>query len=129
LYAGLVVGVVDEAAANRQLVIHAALMALWQRPARTPVIPHSDRGCQFTSEAYQRFLAAHQVIYSMSAVGSCADHAAAESFFGVLKENGCIGHTTGQELKPERISLTPSSAGTILGSDGNWNGSNRWRNS
>ncbi len=52
---------------------------------RTPVILHSDRGCQFTSEEYQRFLAAHQVISSMSAVGSCADNAAAESFFGVLK--------------------------------------------
>jgi putative transposase len=58
---------------------------VWQRPDRTPVILHSDRGCQFTSEEYQRFLEAHQVIGSMSAVGSCADNAAAESFFGVLK--------------------------------------------
>jgi len=70
---------------DRQLVVQAVLMALWQRPARTPVILHSDRGCQFTSEEYQRFLEAHQVICSMSAVGSCADNAAAESFFGVLK--------------------------------------------
>jgi putative transposase len=37
------------------------------------------------SEEYQRFLTAHHVICSMSAVGSCADNAAAESFFGVLK--------------------------------------------
>ncbi len=70
---------------DRQLVVQAVLMALWQRPARTPVILHSDRGCQFTSQEYQRFLAAHQVISSMSAVGSCADNVAAESFFGVLK--------------------------------------------
>ena len=54
-------------------------------PTRSPVILHSDRGCQFTSEEYQQFLAAHQVICSMSAVGSCADNAAAESFFGRLK--------------------------------------------
>jgi len=60
-------------------------MALWQRPARTPIILHSDRGGQCTSEEYQRFLEAHQVIGSMSAVGSCADNAAAESFFGVFK--------------------------------------------
>ena len=46
---------------------------------------HSDRGCQFTSEEYQQFLAAHQVICSMSAVSSCADNAAAESFCGRLK--------------------------------------------
>ncbi|SEL53133.1 putative transposase [Nitrosovibrio tenuis] len=43
------------------------------------------RGCQFTSGEYQYFLKGHNLICSMSAVGSCADHAAAESFFGVLK--------------------------------------------
>jgi putative transposase len=70
---------------DRQFVVQAVLLALWQRLVRTPVILHSDRGCQFTSEEYQRFLAAHQVTCSMSAVGSCADNTAAESFFGVLK--------------------------------------------
>ena len=85
LYSGLVVGWSMSPHQDRQLVVQAVLMALWQRPARTPVILHSDRGCQFTSEEYQRFLEAHQVICSMSAVGSCADNAAAESFFGVLK--------------------------------------------
>src|SRR3989454_512439 len=85
LYSGLVVGWSMSPQQDRQLVVHAVLMALWQRPARTPVILHSDRGCQFTSEEYQRFLAAHHVTCSMSAVGSCADNAAAESFFGVLK--------------------------------------------
>jgi putative transposase len=85
LYSGLVVGWSMSPRQDRQLVVQAVLMALWQRPARTPVILHSDRGCQFTSEEYQRFLEAHQVIGSMSAVGSCADNAAAESFFGVLK--------------------------------------------
>jgi putative transposase len=70
---------------DRQMVIQTVLLALWQRPARTPVIRHSNRGCQFTSEEYQRFLEAHQVTCSMSAVGSCADNAAAESFFGVRK--------------------------------------------
>jgi putative transposase len=85
LYSGLVVGWSMSPRQDRQLVVQAVLMALWQRPTSTPVILHSDRGCQFTSEEYQRFLAAHQVTCSMSAVGSCADNAAAESFFGVLK--------------------------------------------
>jgi putative transposase len=85
LYSGLVVGWSMSPRQDRQLVVQAVLMALWQRPTRTPVILHSDRGCQFTSEEYQRFLEAHHVIGSMSAVGSCADNAAAESFFGVLK--------------------------------------------
>jgi putative transposase len=85
LYSGLVVGWSTSPRQDRQLVVHAVLMALWQRPARTPVILHSDRGCQFTSEEYQWFLEVHHVIGSMSAVGGCADNAAAESFFGVLK--------------------------------------------
>ncbi len=70
---------------DRQLVIQAVLMALWQRPARTPIIRHSNRGCQFTSEEYQRFLEAHQIIGSMRAVGSRADNTADESYFGVFK--------------------------------------------
>jgi putative transposase len=85
LYSGLVVGWSMSPRQDRQLVVQAVLMAGWQRPGRTPVILHSDRGCQFTSEEYQRFLAAHQITCSMSTVGNCADNAAAESFFGVLK--------------------------------------------
>lgn len=85
LYSGVVVGWSMSHIQDRQLVVQAVLMALWQREARTPVILHSDRGCQFTSDEYQRFLLGHNLICSMSAVGSCADNAAAESFFGVLK--------------------------------------------
>jgi putative transposase len=85
LYSGLVVGWSMSPRQDRQLVVQAVLRALWQRPAQTPVILHSDRGCQCTSEEYQRFLGAHHVTCSMSAVGSCADNAVAESFFGVLK--------------------------------------------
>jgi putative transposase len=70
---------------DRQLVIQAVLMALWQRQDRSPVILHSDRGTQFTSDEYQQFLKGHNVICSMSGVGSCADNAAVESFFGLLK--------------------------------------------
>ena len=60
-------------------------MALWQRTENVPVILHSDRGSQFTSDEYQRFLKGHNLICSMSAVGSCADNAACEGFFGILK--------------------------------------------
>jgi putative transposase len=73
---------------DRQLVVEAVLMAVWQGPDRTWVSLHSDRGCQFTSEEYQQFLAAHHVTCTMRAVDTCADNAAAESFFGVLKREG-----------------------------------------
>ena len=85
LHSNLVVGWSMSPRQDRQLVIQAVLMALWQRQDRTPVILHSDRGTQFTSDEYQQFLAGHNVTSSMSAVGSCADNAAAESFFGLLK--------------------------------------------
>lgn len=85
LHSGLVVGWSMSHIQDRQLVVQAVLMVLWQREDRAPVILHSDRGCQFTSDEYQRFLSGHNLICSMSAVGSCADNAAAESFFGVLK--------------------------------------------
>jgi putative transposase len=85
LYSGIVVGWSMSRCQNRQLVLQAVLMALWQRESRQPVILHSDRGCQFTSDEYQRFLKGHNLTCSMSAVGSCADNAAAEGFFGMLK--------------------------------------------
>ena len=70
---------------DRQLVLQAVLMALWQRDDRSLVILHSDRGCQFTTDEYQRFLKRHNLLCSMSAVGSCADNALVEGFFGILK--------------------------------------------
>jgi putative transposase len=69
----------------REFVIRAVLMALWQRTGDRPVILHSDRGTQYTSVEYQRFLADHGIVSSMSDVGSCYDNAVAESFFGLLK--------------------------------------------
>jgi putative transposase len=85
LYSGGIVGWSMSARQDTQLVLQSVLMALWQRTDRSPVVLHSDRGCQFTSDEYQRFLKGHQLRSSMSAVGSCADNAAAEGFFGLLK--------------------------------------------
>lgn len=85
LYSGLVVGWSMSHSMEKQLVIQAVLMALWQKKHNDTVILHSDRGSQFTSHEYQKFLEDHNVVSSMSAVGSCYDNAAAESFFGILK--------------------------------------------
>jgi len=82
---GEVIGWSMSARHDTQLVLQAVLMAQWQRTSDSPVILHSDRGTQFTSTEYQRFLKDHALISSMSAVGTCADNAPAESFFGVMK--------------------------------------------
>ncbi len=70
---------------DRELVIKAVIMALGQREGSAPTFLHTDRGTQFTAEEYQAFLADHQIVSSMSAIGSCADNAPAEGFFGRLK--------------------------------------------
>lgn len=70
---------------EKQLVIQAVLMALWQKSNQASDTLHSDRGSQYTSHEYQLFLQSHGIVSSMSAVGSCYDNAAAESFFGLLK--------------------------------------------
>jgi len=85
LHHGLVVGWSMSHRMEKQLVIQAVLMALWQKQDASSVILHSDRGSQYTSHEYQLFLKEHHITCSMSAVGSCYDNAAAESFFGVLK--------------------------------------------
>ncbi|WP_298577000.1 IS3 family transposase [uncultured Luteimonas sp.] len=70
---------------DRQMVIRAVQMAVWQRQGSDPVILHSDHGSQFRSGDYQRYLAANELVCSMSAVGHCGDNAACEGFFGLLK--------------------------------------------
>lgn len=85
LYGSKVVGWSMSTTQNRQLVLKAVLMACWQRPGLEPVILHSDRGTQFTSYQYQRFLKDHRITLSMSAVGHYGDNAPAEGFFGMLK--------------------------------------------
>tara|TARA_B100000780_G_scaffold270690_1_gene230789 strand:- start:8 stop:865 length:858 start_codon:yes stop_codon:yes gene_type:complete len=85
LFNSVIVGWSMSAVQNRELVNQSVLAALWQRPKGFQTILHSDRGCQFTSHEYQQFLKGHQLTCSMSAVGSCADNASAESFFGQMK--------------------------------------------
>jgi len=85
LFIGNIAGWSMSSVQTRDLVIQAVLAALWQRPKGFQTILHSDRGSQFTSHEYQQFLKGHNLICSMSAVGSCADNASAESFFGQMK--------------------------------------------
>lgn len=70
---------------DRQMVIRAVEMAIWQRQGGWSVILHSDRGSQFRSSDYQRYLTRNTLLCSMSAVGHCGDNAACEGFFGMLK--------------------------------------------
>ena len=68
------------------LPMDALQMALRQRQPKAGLLHHSDRGCQYASEAYREHLAAWKLTPSMSRKGNCYDNAAMESFWSTLKE-------------------------------------------
>jgi putative transposase len=68
---------------NRHLVIDAMAMALGQRDK--PVLHHSDRGSQYSSDDFRDLLKKHGIECSMSRRGNCYDNAPVESFFSSLK--------------------------------------------
>lgn len=66
----------------------ALALEAWQAAIQTrsaPAIHHSDRGCQYTSGAYQQALADAGTRCSMSRKGNCWDNAVAESAFATIK--------------------------------------------
>jgi putative transposase len=70
---------------DRQLTVDCLQMALTHRQPPNGLIHHSDRGSQYASHDYQRLLADHGIVGSMSRRGDCWDNAVAESFFATLK--------------------------------------------
>ena len=50
------------------------------------LVLHSDRGSQYTSEAYRKLLKSCGIIQSLSGTGRCYDNARMESFFATLKK-------------------------------------------
>jgi putative transposase len=85
LFSRRVVGWAMAATQDEKLVEMAWRMALLQRRPEAGLLFHSDRGSQYTSEAYQALLAEAQVTVSMSRTGNCYDNAVTESFFSTLK--------------------------------------------
>jgi putative transposase len=59
LFSKLIVGWSMHHRQDRQMLLRAVEMAVWQRQSNRPVILHSDRGSQFRGGDYQRFLKKH----------------------------------------------------------------------
>ena len=85
LFSRRVVGWSMSASMTAQFVTDALVMAIWRRGKPDALLHHSDRGSQYTSEQFQRLMADHGVICSMSRSGNVWDNAAMESFFSSLK--------------------------------------------
>lgn len=67
-------------------------MAIGRRNITGKLLHHSDRGCQYTSDAYRKELERIGIDVSMSRKGNCWDNAVAESFFATLKIELVRGH-------------------------------------
>jgi len=85
LFSRFIVGWAVSAVNDRHLTLKALGMALKRRCPETGLLHHSDRGCTYASEDYQRMLDAHGITCSMSRRGNCHDNAVMESFFSSVK--------------------------------------------
>jgi transposase InsO family protein len=70
---------------KKELCINTVTAAVGRFPIRGAIL-HSDRGSQYTSDAFRRTLAARGLVQSLSGVAHCYDNARMESFFATLKK-------------------------------------------
>jgi putative transposase len=104
MYSRLVVGWSMSAHCDELLVEMALHMALARRRPAAGLLHHTDRGSQYTSRAYRQVLEQAEIVVSMSGKGNCYDNAAAESFFGSLKDE-CVHRTYYQSHEEAQQSL------------------------
>jgi putative transposase len=89
---------------DSRLVVDSLEMAVSRRLPGAGLVAHSDRGSQYASEPYQRLLAGHGIVCSMSRRANCWDNAPMESFFATLKKE--LVHDAGYATRAEaRASL------------------------
>jgi putative transposase len=85
LFSRAVVGWSIDTTLSTRLPLTALDAAIQRRRPDSKLMHHSDRGCQYTSDAYRAALDALGITVSMSRTGNCWDNAVAESFFATLK--------------------------------------------
>jgi transposase InsO family protein len=86
LYSRFVVGWAISAVNDRRLTLKALEMALQRRCPEPGLLHHSDRGCTYTCDDYQTYLATRGITCSMSRRADCYDNAVMESFFATVKK-------------------------------------------
>jgi transposase InsO family protein len=86
LFSRFVVGWAISAVNDRRLTLKALEMAVQRRCPDPGLLHHSDRGCTYTCEDYQTYLALRGITCSMSRRADCYDNAVMESFFATVKK-------------------------------------------
>lgn len=86
VFSRMVIGWSMSSHRKTDLVVDAVTMAVHRRGGQVPgVIPHSDRGGEYSSHALERELRQHGALASMGSVADCFDNALAESVFATLE--------------------------------------------
>jgi putative transposase len=105
LFSRKVVGWSIGATLETELVSDALRRAIERRrPDGKRLLHHSDRGCQYTSDAYQKTLRTLGIECSMSRRGCCYDNAVMERFFWSLKHEW-TNHERFANLEEARLSV------------------------
>jgi putative transposase len=105
LFSRKVVGWALSASLATEVVSEALRQAIEsRRPQGHELLHHSDRGCQYTSDAYRQTLRALGIECSMNHTGSCYDNAAMERFFWSLKHEW-TNHESFENLASARLSV------------------------
>ena len=105
LFSRKVVGWSISTSLETELVSNALRYAIERRrPDGKRLLHHSDRGCQYTSDAYQQTLKRLGIDCSMSRRGCCYDNAVMERFFWSLKHEW-TNHERYANLEEAKLSV------------------------
>ena len=104
LFSRSIIGWATSATIDAQVVCNAVRRALDRRNPKDPLILHSDRGSQYTSDAVQRLIGERDIPIVPSHGISCYDNAVTESFFHTLK-NECTSFERYQSREDGHQSL------------------------
>lgn len=104
LFSRKIVGWSISESLSTALVSDALRQAIEARQPSPGLLHHSDRGCQYTSDAYQKTLRSMGITCSMSRKGNCYDNAVMERFFCSLKGEW-TNHEVYTDLPAARISV------------------------
>lgn len=88
---------------SQKLVVDALQRAIVLRRPKAGLLFHSDRGSQYTSDAFTALLEKHGIRRSMSRKGNCWDNACVESFFSSLKFEWLRGQIPSEETARQEL--------------------------
>ena len=71
---------------NDNALVHDTIIQIEDLLIPNKTLLHSDRGYQYTSYFFKKFIEDHKITQSMSRVGKCIDNGPMENFWGIIKE-------------------------------------------